>query len=108
MQSLPLKSAQRIDQRRRRAARLRKSTAVDRIADDGILLMRQMQADLVSPAGLELHRQVGVCAKALEHTIMRHRRPPALAHRHSQPIAAIAPDGRIDGAATGHDTNAYR
>src|SRR6266478_6639981 len=56
MQSLTLKGAQRIDQLGRRAARLRKPAAVDRIADDGVLLMRQMQADLMSPARFELHR----------------------------------------------------
>src|SRR3984957_2818354 len=108
MQSLALEGAQRIDQFRRGTARLRKAAAVHRIADDGILLMRQMQADLMGSARLELHRQVGVGAIALQYPIMRHRRPPALTHGHAQPIAAIASDGRIDGTAPGHDAHAHR
>ena len=38
-------------------------------------------------------RQIGMGAKALQHPVMRDRRPAPLAYRHSQPIAAVAPDG---------------
>ena len=61
--------------------------------------MRQMQSDLVRPPGLELDAQVGVGPKALEHAIMRDRRPAVLAHRHAQPVAAVPADRLIDGAA---------
>ena len=37
-----------------RAARLREAAAVHRVADDGVFQMRQVQANLMGAAGLEL------------------------------------------------------
>ena len=57
-------------------------------------------------AGFQLDAQVGVRPEALQHPIVRHGRPAGHANRHPQPVAAMAPDGLIDGAAAGHDADA--
>ena len=99
MQGLALESAQGADEPRCRAARQAETAAIDRIADDGVLDVRQVQANLMRAAGLQFHAQIGMRPKALQHPIMRHRRPPRHADRHAQPIAPMTPDGLIDGAA---------
>ena len=100
MQRLALEGAQGLDEllasRRAACAKRPPYTGSPTI---GYFQMRQVQANLVRSPGLEFHAKVGVGPEALEHPVVRDRRPAALAHRHAQPIAAMAPDRLIDGAA---------
>src|ERR1700733_7615749 len=58
VQRLALESTQGIDETLGCAARQAKATTIDRVADEGILNMREVQTDLMSNEGLVLHAQV--------------------------------------------------
>ena len=83
-----------------------RAAAVDRIADQRIARMRQVQADLVRAAGFERHAHPGVDAKALDDAVVRDGLAPARAHGHAHPIDRMPVDRRIDLAARGHHADA--
>src|SRR5258708_2952813 len=67
-----------------------------------------MQANLVSTPRLQFHIQVGVSPEALQHAIVRDGRTAGYAYGHTQPVAAMTPNGLVDGPAPGHDAHAHR
>src|ERR1700679_2845001 len=70
VQRLALESTQGVDETLGCAARQAKATPIDRVADEGILDMREVQTDLMGAAGFQFHAQIGMAAEALEHPVM--------------------------------------
>ena len=70
--------------------------------------MREMQADLMRAAGVQLHVQIRVRAEPFEHAVVCNGGPAILPNSHAQPIVAMTTDGLVHGAATGHDAHANR
>ena len=73
--------------------------AVLHVAGHGVAERREVHADLVRAAGLELHAHEREARGAAEHAEVRHR---ALAggrvQRHALAVAHVPADGRVDGA----------
>src|SRR5688572_33306975 len=70
VQRLPPESVQGLRKYRRRTARNRKTPAIDRVADERIARMRQVQPDLVRAPRLERDAHPGVAAEALDHAVV--------------------------------------
>src|SRR5450756_2543787 len=72
--------------------------AVDGVARDGMAQGRQVDPDLVGPAGDEVHLQEGPSAEALANPVPGDGRPSVGDHGHPGPLPRIAPDRRLDPA----------
>src|SRR5438105_4456635 len=70
--------------------------------------MREVHADLVRAAGLELDAHQRVRPEALYDAIARYRAAAVRAYRHARAMNAVPPDRLIDRAACGHRARAYR
>src|ERR1700728_336587 len=92
MQRLMAEVAQSPRQLLARAPRPAEAAAIDRISHQRVLQMRQMQTDLVSPAGRKAHAQVAMGTKSLQHPIVRGGGTAIAAHRHAEPVAAVPPE----------------
>ena len=88
------------------AARPLEPPAVDRITDDGMPRMREVQANLMRTAGLEPNGAQRMRAESLEHPIMRDRRAAVLADRHARSVAPVPADRYVDRAAAGRQAAA--
>lgn len=107
VQRLALESAQGLNQAVGGAAWTRQAPgAVFGVTHDGIVQMRQMQANLVRAPGLEFDAEVGMGAETLEHAIMGNRRAAVLAHGHAQAVASMPADRLIDRTASRHHSHA--
>ena len=107
VQRLALERAQGGGQPHRRPFGKPEASAVHRVPHDRMAQMRQVQANLMGSAGLELDLQIGVAAKALDQPVVGDRPPPVRAHRHAEPVGAMPADGLIHGPASGHDAGTH-
>ncbi len=105
MQGLTREGLHRLDHGWAGSWRNAEAPAVGLVTDQRKTDMGHVHANLVGTAGFQLHAYVGVRAEALEHTIVADRRLAAVGYRHALAHAAVATDGRIDLAASGHYTN---
>ena len=78
------------------AVQERQPAAVERIADDGMLEMGQVDADLVRASGLELQFEIGGEVVEGQHLIMGDRALAVRMDAHLEGVAGIAGDGLID------------
>ena len=103
VQRLARKVAQGVDQQVGRAFGDTRSPAVQGIADERIVPMRHMHANLVRAAGLQVDRDAGMVPEALRQAVVRNR---GLAthgdDRHFLALPGMATNRCINGAATCH------
>ena len=79
---------------------LRLGTAVDRIADDGVIAVGHVDPDLVGPAGLQPALQQGIAREPLQHPPVGHGMAAIfLGDGHFLPVGGMAANGRVDDAA---------
>ncbi len=102
VQRLTLERAQRGDEFRARPFRQLEQAAVLRIADQRMLHVRHVHADLVRAPGFEAAFDQGHRAEAFAHAVVGDRVAAILAHRLFQAIVRVATDRRIDAAAGDH------
>src|SRR5450756_1605774 len=76
----------------------RGARAVDGVARDGMAQGRQVDPDLVGPAGDEVHFQEGPSTEALANPVPGDGWPSVGDHGHPGPLPRIAPDRRLDPA----------
>ncbi len=108
VQCLAPETVQRRCELGRRPARNHEAAPVDRIADQRVTGVRQVQPDLVRAPGLERHAHPGMASVALDHAVMRHGLAPARAHGHAQAIHRVPIDRRVHLAACRHHADADR
>src|SRR5450756_1472240 len=72
--------------------------AVNGVARDGMAQGRQVDPDLVGPAGDEVHFQEGPSTEALANPVPGDGWPSVGDHGHPGPLPRIAPDRRLDPA----------
>lgn len=63
--------------------------------------MREMHADLMGTARLELHPQQRVCLETTLDAVVRHRLASVAAYGHPRALRAMTPDGLVDRATPG-------
>ncbi|MCW0424878.1 hypothetical protein NB713_002821 [Xanthomonas sacchari] len=99
VQRLALEATQFGDQLLAGALGQLQRAAVQRVADDGVLQVRHVYADLMGAAGLQAAFQGRMGAEALAQPVVGDGVAAVLAHRHAQAVARMAVDRRVGGAA---------
>ena len=102
VQSLSFERVERRDQFDARATRHASSAAIHRIAHDRIADMREMHADLMGAACLQLNIHQRVRPEAARHAIVSDRIAPVATHRHPGSNAAMSSNRTVDRATARH------
>src|SRR3546814_18313153 len=96
--SRALEPAQLRDQFIGRATRQLQRPAIQWIADDRVLEVGHVHADLVGASGFQAALQCGVGVEALAQAVVGDRVAAVLAHRHADAVARLAVAWPIDSA----------
>ncbi len=106
VQRLPTKCSQALRHQRIRATRHYEAFSINRVPDEGIARVREMDTNLMSTPGGQLHTHVRMRAKALHDTVMGNRFATVTPHRHTEAVDFVTTDRRIHRTAANHDADA--
>ncbi len=96
VQRLATEIAQCIDKFVGSARRYGNASPVDGIADQRMPPIREVHANLMGSARLEIDLYIGVRPEALEHPVVRHGRAPGIGNRHAFAVDAVPADRPFD------------
>ncbi len=101
MQRLAPEAPDLLDQPLVETGRDAPAAAVYRVAEQRVIDMRHVDANLVGTPGLELHANQAVMAEPAHHLEMRNRRFAVVAYRHFLAVLRVTPDTALDAAPGG-------
>lgn len=107
VQRLAPESAQRSDDRIARAGRQCQAPPVNGIPDQRVPAMREMHANLMRTAGLELNLYISVGRETLDNRVVSDCGLAVVAYDHALAVDAMAAYRRVDSAATCEHTATY-